>query len=132
MEKILKYLGIVICLFILHSTWAPCADATPTLFAGTGNYYEFILVSDPFVGTNNYWMTAKDAAASLQYNGVYGHLATITSEEENDFIRDTAGFGIAMDFMGAWWRESSYRMVSGAGDWTGLHLHELGRFGAQQ
>jgi hypothetical protein len=92
--------GILCCIVLILT--AGTLQAAPVLFVDNGHYYEFVAVSDPYTGSNNYWTTARDAAASLQYNGVYGHLATITSDAENDFIRDTAGFGIALDWMGSW------------------------------
>lgn len=59
---------------------ASTARAVPMLFAGTGNYYDF--VSAPNIN----WIVARDAAAGTTFLGVSGHLATITSEAENDFI----------------------------------------------
>lgn len=102
MEKVLKYFGIVICLVALHAVLAPCADATPTLFGG--HYYEFVQVDNPFTGTNNSWGAARDAAAASVWMGVNGHLATITSSDENAFLY---GLGLVSDnhptlFTGAW------------------------------
>jgi hypothetical protein len=95
----MKTLVSILCCLVLILT-AGALQAAPQLF--NGHYYEFVYLTDPYTGTNNYWTTARDAAAALQYNGLYGHLATITSEAENDFVRSTAGYGIAVDFMGAW------------------------------
>ncbi len=44
-----------------------------------GHYYELIENSST-------WYSARDAAAGMSYNGMQGHLATITSSEENDFV----------------------------------------------
>jgi|WetSurMetagenome_2_1015567.scaffolds.fasta_scaffold60482_2 hypothetical protein len=101
MEKILKYLGIIICLIVLHGTLALRAEAAPTLWGDNGHYYEFVEVFD--WGTNHWEMASAAAAASI-YNGVYGHLATITSEGENDFIfnLDLGIAGIPPNFLGAW------------------------------
>jgi hypothetical protein len=46
---------------------------------GNGHYYEL-------VETELSWSDARDAAAGMSYNGVQGHLATITSQQEEDFV----------------------------------------------
>ena len=46
-----------------------------------GHYYELINVPEGIT-----WEDAKNAAQSLSYSGMNGHLATITSQDENDFI----------------------------------------------
>ena len=66
-----------------------------------GNYYEFVPVSDPFTGENNSWFTAKAAAEARIYNGVNGHLATVTSQAENDFLFSLVS-GSFSGFQGAW------------------------------
>jgi len=48
---------------------------------GNGHYYELVLVPG---GIN--WLDAREAAEERAYLGLRGHLATITSEQENDFI----------------------------------------------
>ncbi len=45
-----------------------------------GHFYEY-------VSTTGSWTTAKTSAASRTYLGLNGYLATITSQEENDFIK---------------------------------------------
>ena len=45
-----------------------------------GHYYNVFFAP----GIN--WKDAKDAAQSLYYSGMKGHLATVTSQDENDFI----------------------------------------------
>ena len=51
----------------------------PIFNPDNGHYYE--LVADAVL-----WTDAKAAADASVYRGKYGHLATITSESENDFI----------------------------------------------
>jgi hypothetical protein len=63
-------------------------------FAGTGNYYEYVQVTDIS------WSASKTAAAASTYLGVPGHLATITSAEENEFIATTIDTGLSNYF--AW------------------------------
>ncbi len=45
-----------------------------------GHFYEY-------VSTTGSWTTAKTSAAARTYLGLNGYLATITSQEENDFIK---------------------------------------------
>ena len=59
-------------------------------FSGTGNYYEW-------VSSATTWALAKSAAASGRYNGLVGHLATVTTLEENQFI--TSKVGIATSWL---------------------------------
>jgi len=86
----------------LHAASIARVEAAPIFFGSNG--YEYIPVSNPFTGTNNSWATANAAAAARVYDGVNGHLATITSQAENDAL-----FGIIQGlgappqgFAGAW------------------------------
>lgn len=68
------------------------AKADPIRFAGNGHWYEFVRV----VLT---WDDARAAALAANHNGSAGYLATITSQDENDFVWNLlAGAGVA----GAW------------------------------
>lgn len=72
------------------------AHALPVLWSGNGNYYELIQ-------TQLYeltWFQARDNAASMSYLGISGHLATITSADENNFINSTFNTGKGSQF--AW------------------------------
>lgn len=50
-----------------------------TIAAYNGNVYQF-------VGTQNSWEQALTASKASEYNGVTGHLVTITSLEEHQFL----------------------------------------------
>ncbi|MCC7400882.1 MAG: T9SS type A sorting domain-containing protein [Chitinophagaceae bacterium] len=52
--------------------------------SNNGHFYEY-------VSTAATWTTAKTNAAAKTYLGLYGYLATITSQAENDFIRQKLG-----------------------------------------
>lgn len=67
--------------------------AQPFLFVGNGNYYELI-------ETQTTWANAKSGAAARSFLGIDGHLATITSGAENEFISSTFATGEAQFF--AW------------------------------
>ena len=97
MKTTLKYVGVAICMIVLYAALALRAYATPMLFGD--NHYEFVQVSNPYV--NNIWATASDAAAASVYNSVNGHLATITSQSENDFLFSLVS-GSFSGFQGAW------------------------------
>ena len=66
------------------------------------NHYEFILVPDPFgnAGANNSWFAADAAAAASAFNSVNGHLATISSQAENDFLLSLVPVGLFTGFAG--------------------------------
>jgi len=56
------------------------ANGAPIKLIDTGNWYEAI--ADPYLT----WTEAKAIAESSTFNGLQGHLATITSSVENSFI----------------------------------------------
>lgn len=69
------------------------ADATPVYFPGNGHTYELVEVQTT-------WAGAVAAASAATYAGYSGHLATITTAEENSFISSTFASGQAQYF--AW------------------------------
>jgi hypothetical protein len=79
--------------------WAQQASAAPQLFGA--NAYEYVPVSDPFTGVNNAWVTDSTAATASIFEGVHGHLATITSQAENDFLFGLVS-GLYAGSAGAW------------------------------
>lgn len=68
------------------------ARAQPIPF--NGNYYEY-------VDSSLTWGAARVAASERSYNGVLGHLATVNSQAENDFLFDLKPAPTAT-FLGAW------------------------------
>jgi hypothetical protein len=56
--------------------------AAPVYYSGNGSYYELL-------DSQATWSDANTAASALSYAGRTGHLVTITSVEENQFILDT-------------------------------------------
>ena len=61
-------------------------SSTPVYYSGNDHYYDVISVPGGIT-----WGDAKAAAESLSYFGISGHLATITSQGENDFIVNNLG-----------------------------------------
>jgi hypothetical protein len=91
---------MAICMIGLQVVSAPRARAEAPVSFGS-NFYEFVQVTDPFTGDNNSWATASAAASASVYNGLSGHLATITSQDENDFLFGLVS-GSFSKFNGAW------------------------------
>lgn len=83
-------------LFLLISTGS---HATPIYFEN--HYYEFVEVDSPFQSNNNSWETANLLASSKIFNNMNGYLATIGSQEENDFLLGLVE-GQFTGFNGAW------------------------------
>jgi len=61
-------------------------------YATNGHYYEA-------VSSSVNWTSARDAAAKKTFSGMTGHLVTLTSSGENEFIRTTVLSGKT----GSWW-----------------------------
>ena len=62
------------------------APAAPVLWEGNGHYYEVVnLDADPLFT----WFNAKSDAENCTYEGMSGYLATVTSQEEQDFIKSS-------------------------------------------
>jgi hypothetical protein len=57
------------------------AKAEPLPLGYNGHYYRLICDLEGLT-----WYEARDSAAGMTYNGMQGHLATITSEGEEDFL----------------------------------------------
>lgn len=68
-------LGALALSFVCMNSWA-----TPVLDSANGHYYD--VVADLDVP----WLTAEQQALTLTYNGLEGHLVTITSGAEDTFV----------------------------------------------
>jgi hypothetical protein len=62
-------------------------STAPVQWTGNQNYYDFVAGSLT-------WHEAKTAAEGMRFMGTPGHLATITSQSENDFILSSLGTGL--------------------------------------
>ncbi len=79
---------------ILHGHGLDAATVSDILFnnpnvvysAATGSFYQY-------VNTNTNWTSAFLNAEAASLNGVSGHLATITSQAENDFVQSLLDAG---------------------------------------
>ena len=97
-----QVLGVVFCC-------ATCLRGAPVFFEGTGHYYDFIPGSFT-------WEAARSNATINYYLGVSGHLATITTFKEDEFIRTNFPVQVEM-FVGPWlgghWNGSGYGATNG-------------------
>lgn len=96
---VMKNTRVQVALLLVSLLITAKSYAAPVLF--DGNYYEFIEVSSPFVANNNSWDSANLLASESTYNNFSGHLATINSQAENDFIFGLVQ-GLFTEFSGAW------------------------------
>ncbi|QMU54489.1 MAG: hypothetical protein GKS07_06085 [Nitrosopumilus sp.] len=89
MSKILTtiLLSAIILIFMVSTP----VFAAPVLNSDNGHYYEFVDSSDIT------WTGAKTAAEALTHNGIRGHLVTITSQSENEFVA-----GLVSDSSHSW------------------------------
>lgn len=127
-----KCLVIVGCVLGGSAATVPTTHAVPVVF-GT-NAYEFVQVANPF--PNNTWTAASNAAAASVFNGVNGHLATVTSQAENDFLISLVP--LVPGFNGAWlggdhqgWLEgpeagNTFAQVGGFTNWNPLEPNNAG------
>lgn len=108
MKNCLRIFSTAVVLAFGIAGFSP-ANSAPVIFGS--NAYELILVSNPYAGSNNSYTTADAAAQASTFLGVSGHLATVTSLAENNFL---AGLAVAASvpleaagFSGAWLGGSS-------------------------
>jgi len=74
-----RWLSVIILAVVLQLA-AGGALAEPVIFSGNGHAYQYVSAE----GIS--WTDARDAAASSSYRGVAGHLATLTSQSEQEFV----------------------------------------------
>jgi hypothetical protein len=71
---------VVVWASLLVVLVAQGAKADPVQWAGNGHWYEALAAS------TSTWEEARDAAESMTWMAAPGHLATVTSQEEMDFV----------------------------------------------
>ncbi len=91
--KILKAMGLTLSVFGLLVGNAERAEAVPVTFGA--NAYEYV------VANSITWSAADAAASGSVFMGTNGHLATITSQAENDFMIGLVTSNPSV-FAGAW------------------------------
>jgi hypothetical protein len=97
--KILKIICIFfLCVFVhglLTNFVSSGAQAEPAKWVSNDHWYD--VVDAP--GIN--WFEANAASSAQQFNGLKGHLVTITSDAENQFLVDTFGTDLGDRWIGA-------------------------------
>jgi hypothetical protein len=83
MRNTLNMLVIVTVIFLS----AGIGNSTPLLWTVNNHYYEAIpsTLTLPSIGFES-WAEARDQAASMSYLGMQGHLATLTSQAEDEWV----------------------------------------------
>jgi len=95
MEKKLL-INLATGLFLVAGTGLAHAD--PVQWANNGHWYELVRTTSQYVGWS--WTEANGLASLSTYNGMTGHLATLTSFEEDQFIFDTLSIGYGAIWLG--------------------------------
>ena len=98
-------LRLCVCLVLALARFSLAA---PVQWAGNGHYYEYM--DTPFSS----WEAASAYANSLTYAGLYGHLATITSAEEDAFVTSLTPVEVSTQPLDAA-RLGGYRATQGPG-----------------
>src|SRR5512139_2169852 len=98
-----------LCLIALLGISA-LAQADPVLSPDNGHYYEYVPESQ-----GAFWDAAKADALNRRYNGMKGHLATITSAVEQAFI--ASRFPSAKGWLGGYQVPDSASEASAAAGW---------------
>ncbi len=70
---------LLLCTMLFIFGFVGSASSSPSLWVENGHWYEAI------DGAYT-WAEAEGLAGSMLFNGVLGHLATLTSAAENDFV----------------------------------------------
>lgn len=76
----MRYTGATIGVATVHLS---LGSNVPNIIFNPENGHGYSIINESLT-----WDQAKDAAQMLYYGGVQGYLATITSQEENDFIKE--------------------------------------------
>lgn len=105
MKKIVSGIMLTLLLIGMLTLVSNAQAAEPVYFSETGHYYQAIAIAGVYEGIYTVsggitWNDAKSLAESLSYLGVQGHLATITSKAENDFIINNLG---GPDLLNRYW-----------------------------
>ena len=83
----------IVTMLLLVSVFCKCSIATIIVNPSNGHAYEE-------VGVRLSWHNARDAAVASTHMGEHGYLATITSQQEQDFLLNN--FSIPLESGEAW------------------------------
>lgn len=97
----------ILCVMTMVFGIEAIVNATPIYNPGNGHYYERMPLD-----VN--WNEARVMAESMVWMGTTGHLATITSADENWWIVNNLGGRLTLDnFLGGYFDGSSWKWVTG-------------------
>jgi hypothetical protein len=100
-------IGVTIVMAGVMGVCASVQAGTVTEWAeldgGNGHYYQYIDSSET-------WKKAKDKAPSFTFDGMRGHLVTVTSEAEENFIKNEVATG-------RFWAAGSDQETEGTWQW---------------
>ena len=82
MRKLALLIGLLVLAISTVSSGAPIQWTVAS--GGNGHFYDLVFENPPLN-----WIEARDAANNSTYLGYSGHLATITSAQEDHFLRDS-------------------------------------------
>jgi len=85
--RLVHNIAVGVALATMFALCGGRASAAPILNPANGHYYEVIT-------KQMNWATANAAATSSFFMGAQGHLATVTSAQENLFLTSTFGGGV--------------------------------------
>jgi hypothetical protein len=100
-----KTLGTLALSLLCASTWAQTYDPA------NNEYYQVV------TGPNLPWLTAEQTALTMYYNGLEGHLVTITSQAEDTFVGNVVQAFGAGEFWAGGYQNPVTELNASAG-WT--------------
>lgn len=80
-------------------------------YASTGHWYQFWLVSGFGASDSFSWQQAADVAEQARFGAACGHLATLTTQGEYDFVVQRGNFPTA--YIGAGWDGTRWIWMTG-------------------
>lgn len=104
--------GLAVSLLVICGSLNACAQTYQWSFSSGGNGHYYQLISVP-AGTT--WDASRSQAAGMTHLGTIGHLATIGSPAENDFLVRSFGTSIIQKWLGGYQPPGSSEP---AGGWT--------------
>lgn len=84
-KRFFSYVNILLTFLLAAMLFVPrISYAEPIINPANGHYYDIQCINSG--GLN--WYEARDTALNISFEGLQGHLATITSQEEETFLID--------------------------------------------
>ncbi|MBP7216278.1 MAG: PEP-CTERM sorting domain-containing protein [Candidatus Omnitrophica bacterium] len=100
-------------------------DASILQWSGNSHYYEAVYYPNTYTGVGNgpaeyylEWEDARDLAAAASHLGMSGHLATITSQDENNWIWSALSPTVTPLSLDRFFLGGNDRQVEGVWSWV--------------